>query len=148
MRRFFSISRWVNPKCPVWFSFGREGEFCSCCCCGRAPCWLYQAHRVLPLTRYGRADAKILISDAAAPDVISGGGALTTTHRAYTKPTLAFTRYCFTSKLYCRSQSSFCCPPPHLQSRPYCDIIARPLRNIRPPLRPPFSKPYTIQCRS
>jgi len=27
---------------------------------------------------------------------------------------LAFTRYCFTSKLYCGSQSSIYCPPPGL----------------------------------
>jgi len=31
---------------------------------------------------------------------------------------LAFTRYCPTSKLYCRSPSSFYCPPPHMQSLP------------------------------
>jgi len=27
-------------------------------------------------------------------------------------------------------------PPPHLQSLPYCNTIARPLRNIRPPTNP------------
>ena len=48
---------------------------------------------------------------------------------------LALTRYCFTSKLYCGSQSSFYTPP-HLQSLPYCNTIARPLRNIRPPTDP------------
>jgi len=45
---------------------------------------------------------------------------------------LAFTSCCFTSKLYCGSQSSLS-PPLHLQSLPYCNTIARPLRNIRPP---------------
>jgi len=59
-------------------------------------------------------------------------------------PRLAFTRYCFTLKPYCGSQSSFYCPPP-LQTLPYCNTIAPPLPNIRPPLRPPFSKPDTIQ---
>jgi len=29
-------------------------------------------------------------------------------------------------------------PPPHLQSLPYCNNIAGPLRNIRPPHRPPL----------
>jgi len=52
-------------------------------------------------------------------------------------PTLAFTRCCFTSKLYCGSQSSFH-RPPHLQSLPYCNTIARPLHNMRPPTDPPF----------
>ena len=59
---------------------------------------------------------------------------------------LAFTRYCFTSKLYCWSLSSFYCPPPHLHNLPYCITIARPLRNIRPPpTDPPFFMPCTIQ---
>jgi len=34
-------------------------------------------------------------------------------------------------------------PPLHLQSLPYCNTIARPLRNIRPPPIPPI--PYIIQ---
>jgi len=50
---------------------------------------------------------------------------------------LAFTRYCFTLKLYCGSPSSFYCPP-HLQSLPFCITIARPLRKIRPPTDPSF----------
>ena len=60
---------------------------------------------------------------------------------------LALTRYCFTSKLYCRSQSSsYCPPPPHLQSLPCCNTIARPSRSIRPPHRPSFVcyTPYNI----
>ena len=35
--------------------------------------------------------------------------------------------------------------PPHLQSLPYCNTIARPFRNICPPHQPPFCMPYTIQ---
>ena len=35
--------------------------------------------------------------------------------------------------------------PPHLQSLPYCNTIAGPLRNIRPPTDPPFIMPFTIQ---
>jgi len=54
---------------------------------------------------------------------------------------LAFTRYCFTSKLYCGSQSSFYCPP-QLRSLPYCNTIARLLRNKRPP--PPTPPVYSI----
>jgi len=36
--------------------------------------------------------------------------------------------------------------PPHLQSLPYCNTIARPFRNIRPPTDPPFvcHTPYNI----
>ena len=58
----------------------------------------------------------------------------------------AFTRYCFTSKLYCGSQSFFYSPSPHLQSLPYCNTIARPLRNICPPTDAPFvcHTPYNI----
>ena len=39
-----------------------------------------------------------------------------------------------------------CIDPPHLPSLPYCNIIARPLRNIRPPTDPPFvyHTPYNI----
>ena len=57
---------------------------------------------------------------------------------------LAFTRYCFTLKLYCGSQSSFHCPP-LLQSLPYCNTIARPMRNIRSPIDLPPLLPCTIQ---
>jgi len=37
-------------------------------------------------------------------------------------------------------------PPPHLQSLPYCNTIAPPLRNMRPPSDPPFihHAPYKI----
>jgi len=55
----------------------------------------------------------------------------------YPPPSLAFTRYCFTSKLYCGSQSSFYCPL-HMQSLPYCITVAQPLRNIHPPTDPPL----------
>ena len=57
---------------------------------------------------------------------------------------LAFTRYCFTSKLYCGSRSSSY--PPYLQSLRCCNTIARPLRNIRPPTDPPVvcHTPYNI----
>jgi len=59
---------------------------------------------------------------------------------------LAFTRYCFTSKLYSGSLSSFYAPPPNLQSLPYCITIARPLRNIHPPTDPSLLRhtPYNI----
>jgi len=50
---------------------------------------------------------------------------------------LAFTRYCFPSKLYCGSPPSVY-PPPRLHSIPYCSTIARPLGNIRPLTAPPF----------
>ena len=56
----------------------------------------------------------------------------------------AFTRYCFTSKLYCGSQSSFYCPSP--PARPtllhyYCTTTAQ----YTSPHRPLLSMPYTIQ---
>jgi len=37
-------------------------------------------------------------------------------------------------------------PPPHLQSLPYSNTIARPLRNIRPSTDPPYAchTPYNI----
>jgi len=58
---------------------------------------------------------------------------------------LAFTRYCFTSELYCGSQSSFYCPPPTGKAYP----IAIPLHDhcsiYAPPHRPPCCMPYTRQ---
>jgi len=46
---------------------------------------------------------------------------------------LAFTRCCFASKLYCGSQSSYCCPPPTCKAYPiaillhdHCAIYALP----------------------
>jgi len=47
--------------------------------------------------------------------------------------TLALTRYCFTSKLYCGSQSSFHCPPLPPTPLPYCNTIARLLNYRRSP---------------
>jgi len=44
---------------------------------------------------------------------------------------LAFTRYSFAPKLYCGSPSLLYLPP-NLQSLPYYNTSARPLRNIRP----------------
>ena len=59
---------------------------------------------------------------------------------------LAFTRYCFTSKLHCGSPSSVYSPPSHLQHLPYCNTGARPLRNVHPPTDPPcVCMPHTIQ---
>jgi len=57
---------------------------------------------------------------------------------------LAFTRYCFTSRLLGTNQASFYCPS-HLHCLRYCNTVARPLRNMRPPHRPPLCMPYTIQ---
>ena len=54
---------------------------------------------------------------------------------------LTFTRYCFTSKLYYGSQSSLYCPLSFLQSLPYCNTSARPMRNIHPLHRPPLCMP-------
>ena len=58
---------------------------------------------------------------------------------------LAFTRYFFTSPLYCGSQSSFYCPPPAkpilLQSQ--CTAIAQYTPPHQP--QPPPFLPYTIQ---
>jgi len=49
---------------------------------------------------------------------------------------LAFTRYSFTSKLMCTSQSSFYCPSP-MQCPHDCNSFARLLRNSRPFPDPP-----------
>ena len=50
-------------------------------------------------------------------------------------PALAFTRYSFTPKLCCTSQSSLCCPL-YLHCSHYWHTIARIMRNIRPRTRP------------
>ena len=39
-------------------------------------------------------------------------------------------------------------PPPTCKAYPIAILVHDPLRNVRPPIRPPFSKPYTIQCWS
>jgi len=52
---------------------------------------------------------------------------------------LAYTRYCFTSRLLCTNQSSLHCPS-HLHRPHGCDIIAILLRNSRPPSDPPCSR--------
>jgi len=49
----------------------------------------------------------------------------------------AFTRYSFTPKCSCTSQSSFYCPL-HLHCSHYCNTIARLMRNIGPPPDPSF----------
>jgi len=58
---------------------------------------------------------------------------------------LAFTRCCFTSKIIVGVNYPSTAPS-HLQSLPYCNTIARPLRNIRPATDPPLSchTPYNI----
>jgi len=58
---------------------------------------------------------------------------------------LAFTRRCFTIKPY-RGSPSSCIEPTYLQSIPYCNTIAQPLRNTRPPTDPSFEchTPYNI----
>jgi len=45
-----------------------------------------------------------------------------------------------------RVNHPFIAPPPRLQSRPYCNTIARPLRNIHPSTDPPFicQTPYNV----
>ena len=51
---------------------------------------------------------------------------------------LAFTRYSFTSKLYCGNLSSFYPPHTTCNAYPIAILFARPLRNIRPPTAPFF----------
>ena len=75
---------------------------------------------------------------------MAGGTLFLLATNPYPDPNLAFTRYCFTIKHYCGSPSSLYCPT-QLQSIPYCNTIARPLRNIHPPPRPPLCLLYTIQ---
>ena len=61
-----------------------------------------------------------------------------------TAPSLAFTRYSFTSKLLCTSESSLSCPSPSALPtllQYYCTTIAQ---YMTPP-PPPFCMPYTIQ---
>ena len=59
---------------------------------------------------------------------------------------LAFTRYCFTSRLMCMNQSSFTPPPARPHGPHYYTTVARRLRNIRPRTDPPpLCMSYTIQ---
>jgi len=58
---------------------------------------------------------------------------------------LAFTRYCFTSKLYCVSQSSFHCPQPPANPtllQYCCTTIAQYTPHHRPP--PLYATHHTI----
>ena len=64
-------------------------------------------------------------------------------------PNLAVvTRFYFTLKLKALLWESIILllPPPHLQSLPYCNTIARPFRNILPRTDPPSvcHTPYNI----
>ena len=63
--------------------------------------------------------------------------------RAAHSRALAFTRYCFTQKLYFSSQSSFYTPPPAKPTllQYYCTTIVQ----YTPPRRPPLFMPYTLQ---
>jgi len=58
---------------------------------------------------------------------------------------LAFTRYWFTSKLYCGSQYSLYCPPPTCKADPFAILLHGHCAIYAPPHRPSFCTPYTIQ---
>jgi len=51
---------------------------------------------------------------------------------------LAFTRYCFTSKLYCESLSSFCRPPPTCKAYPIAILLHDHCAIYAPPPNPLF----------
>ena len=51
---------------------------------------------------------------------------------------LACTRYCFTSKLYCGSQSSVYCPSPTCKAYPIAILLHDHCAMYAPPLTPPF----------
>ena len=83
-------------------------------------------------------------SSSSTPSTAASGSSYSSSRFGFTR-ILAFTRYCCTSQLWCGSPSSLYCSP-HLQSLPYCNTIARLLRNIRPPTDPPCvcHTPYNI----
>ena len=54
---------------------------------------------------------------------------------------LALTRYSFTSKLYCGSQSSICCPPT-CKAYPITILLHAPFAIYAPPHQPPLCMPY------
>jgi len=58
-------------------------------------------------------------------------------------PVLAFTRYCFTSQLYCGRQSSL--PPSTFKSYPIAILLHDHCATYAPPPPPPPCMPYTIQ---
>jgi len=58
-------------------------------------------------------------------------------------PRLAFTRYCFTSNLYCGSQSSFHCPPPPAKPT-LLQYFCTTTEQYTPPYRPFLFMPYII----
>ena len=60
---------------------------------------------------------------------------------------LAFTRYCFTSRLLCTNQSSNDRPPAHLHCSHYFNTIASLLRNIRRPPPAPWHE-QALVCLS
>jgi len=52
---------------------------------------------------------------------------------------LAFTRYCFTSKLYCGSPSFFYCPPPTCKAYPIAILLHDHCAINAPPATPPLN---------
>jgi len=62
----------------------------------------------------------------------------------YLPPRLAFTRSVFPARLLCTNQPSVYFPP-RLHCPHCCNTIARRMRNIRAPTRPPSCMSYTIQ---
>jgi len=67
---------------------------------------------------------------------------------------LAFTRYCFTQKLYCWSPSSCSCPPPTCKAYPIAILLHDHCAIYAPPPTSPFYAIYhtiflmTISCKS
>ena len=57
---------------------------------------------------------------------------------------LAFTRYCFTSKLDCGSRASFCCHP-QLQSLLWLQHYYTTIAQYTPPHRAPLLMPYPMR---
>jgi len=69
----------------------------------------------------------------------------TAAHHPVVKPPLAFTRYCFTSKLHCESLSFLCCPPQTCNAYPVAILLhAHCAMYAPPPTLPVYAIHHTI----
>jgi len=116
---------WVNPEPSTFFAFP-------------------QGHGLGSRAGPQRASSSAQLGSSAhggcgcSPAYPTAGATAAAAAAASFSPTLTYTRYCFTSKLYCGRQSSFYCPTPPAKPtllQYYCTTIAQ---YTRPPPTPPF----------
>ena len=101
--------------------------------------------RPAPLRRAASRSAPAASRAAAAPRALLAHTPARSGLKTVPGGELAFTRYCFTSKLYCGSPPSFYCPPPPAKPT-LLQYYCTPISQYTLPTDPPFvcHTPYHI----